>query len=58
VWLGISIGAIFIAAALWGKQYGAGLIAAINAPWILPISVVALIGSAIAKVLNCLFTKR
>lgn len=34
-------------AALWGRQYGAGIIAAIAAPWLLPPSVLAAIGYAI-----------
>lgn len=39
-------------AGLWGRQYGAGLIAGVAAPWLLPPSVVAVIGYAIYYVIE------
>ncbi|CAN5901451.1 hypothetical protein BH23ACT10_BH23ACT10_29990 [soil metagenome] len=39
-------------AGLWGRQYGAGLIAGIAAPWLLPPTVLAVIGYAIYVVLE------
>ena len=37
---------------LWGRQYGAGLVAAYNAPWILPPTVLGAIGYAIYTALE------
>jgi hypothetical protein len=34
----------FLFALLWGRQYGAGIVAAFSAPWILPPTVLALAG--------------
>jgi hypothetical protein len=41
---GIAAGLPFLAAVLWGRQYGAGLVATLAAPWLLPPSVVAIAG--------------
>lgn len=42
LWLSAAAPALF--AGLWGRQYGAGLVAAIAAPWLLPPTVLALLG--------------
>lgn len=49
--LGGDLGRMAVAAAapaifafLWGKQYGAGLVAAIAAPWLLPPTVLSMVG--------------
>ncbi|MEM9037776.1 MAG: DUF1353 domain-containing protein [Actinomycetota bacterium] len=42
----------FVAGGLWGKQWGAGLVAAVAAPWILPPSVLAIAGYCIYWVLE------
>jgi hypothetical protein len=34
-------------AGLWGRQYGAGLIAGLTVPWLLPPTVLAMVGYAI-----------
>lgn len=34
----------FLFAALWGRQYGAGLLGALAAPWLLPPTVVGMVG--------------
>ena len=49
VWLLLSIALPlpFVAAVLWGRQYGAGIIAAAAAVWILPAAVVAGVGYVI-----------
>jgi len=44
VLLSIAIPLPFVAAALWGRQYGAGIVAAVAALWILPAAVFAGIG--------------
>jgi hypothetical protein len=46
-WLIVSVILPFLAAFLWGKQYGAGIIAAIAAPWLLPPTVLAALGYGI-----------
>lgn len=40
----IALGLPFVAAFLWGKQYGAGIVAAITALWILPAAALAGVG--------------
>ncbi|MEO1060009.1 MAG: DUF1353 domain-containing protein [Actinomycetota bacterium] len=45
--LGISVVMPFAAGALWGKQWGASLVAAIAAPWILPPTILAVLGTGI-----------
>lgn len=42
-------------AALWGKQYGAGIIASLATPWMLPPTVLALLGYLVYLVLEFLF---
>jgi hypothetical protein len=44
VLLGAALVAPFIASALWGKQWGAGVVAALTASWILPPTVIAALG--------------
>jgi hypothetical protein len=46
----------FAAAPLWGKQYGAGLVAAVAALWILPAAAVAGVGYVVYLVLERLVT--
>jgi hypothetical protein len=41
-----------VAAGLWGRQYGAGIIAAIAAPWLLPPTVLAVIGYGVYVVIE------
>ena len=43
--------------ALWGRQYGAGIVAAYNAPWILPPTVLGAIGYGIYTFLEWLLSK-
>lgn len=45
--LGIAVVTPFVAGLLWGKQWGASLVAAIAAPWILPPTVVAVAGTLV-----------
>jgi hypothetical protein len=45
--LAVAAAAAVLASALWGRQFGAGLVAAINAIWVLPPALAALIGYAI-----------
>ena len=45
----------FAAACLWGKQYGAGIVAAIAGLWILPAAVLAGIGYLIYWILEKIF---
>jgi Protein of unknown function (DUF1353) len=47
----------FVAAPLWGKQYGAGLVAAIAALWILPAAVLAGFGYLAYLILEKLASK-
>ncbi len=49
VWLLLSIALPlpFVAAGLWGRQYGAGIVAAAAALWILPAAAVAGVGYVI-----------
>jgi len=42
---------------LWGRQYGAGLVASYNAPWVLPPTVIGLIGYGIYAGLEWLVSK-
>jgi len=42
--LAISVAVPFVAAPLWGKQYGASLVAAVAALWILPPAVLGVFG--------------
>lgn len=44
----------FAFALLWGRQYGAGLLAALAAPWILPPTVLGGIGYGIYALLECI----
>jgi hypothetical protein len=45
--LWLSLLAPFVLAGLWGRQYGAGVVAAIAAPWLLPPTVLAIVGYGI-----------
>jgi hypothetical protein len=40
----------FLAACLWGKQYGAGIVAAVSAMWILPPALLDLVGYGLYSV--------
>lgn len=51
-WLILSSAAPFVFAALWGRQYGAGLVAAFTAIWVLPPTVLGVVGYAIYRVLE------
>ena len=44
----------FVASVLWGRQYGAGLVAALSAPWLLPPSVLAVLGYWVYRELESL----
>ena len=44
---GISVVTPGVAGALWGKQWGASLVAAVAAPWILPPTILAVAGTVI-----------
>lgn len=44
-----------LASGLWGKQFGAGLIAAVAALWILPAAVFAALGYVVYRILEHLF---
>lgn len=44
--------AIFVAAGLWDRQYGAGVIAGIAAPWLLPPAILAVVGLGIYVVME------
>lgn len=46
---------ILVAAVLWGRQYGAGVIGGIAAPWLLPPAILAVIGLGIYVVLEFAF---
>jgi hypothetical protein len=43
-WLWLSLLTPFVVAGLWGRQYSAGVVAAIAAPWLLPPIVLAVVG--------------
>ncbi len=45
--LGIAVVMPFAAGLLWGKQWGASLVAAVAAPWILPPTILAVAGTVI-----------
>lgn len=47
----------FASAPLWGKQYGAGLVAAVAALWILPAAIFGAFGWLVFKVLDWLATR-
>jgi hypothetical protein len=52
-WVTVAAGvAPALFAGLWGRQYGAGLIAGLTVPWLLPPTVLAVIGYAIYWVLE------
>jgi hypothetical protein len=43
---------MLVAAGLWDRQYGAGVIGGITAPWLLPPAILAAIGLGIYVVLE------
>ncbi len=47
-----SVLGLFVAAGLWDRQYGAGVIGGITAPWLLPPAILAVIGLGIYVVLE------
>jgi hypothetical protein len=47
----------FVFALLWGRQYGAGIVASYNAPWVLPPTVVGAIGYGIYTLLEWVVSK-
>lgn len=47
----------FAFALLWGRQYGAGIVASFNAPWVLPPTVIGSIGYGIYAFLEWLVSK-
>ncbi len=51
-WVAVALILPFVAAGLWGRQYGAGIIAAIAAPWLLPPTVLAVVGYGVYAVLE------
>ena len=51
-WMIFAAIAIFVFAGLWEKQYGAGIVAGLAAPWLLPPAVLAVIGLAIYVMLE------
>jgi hypothetical protein len=57
VLLAVAVLLPFVAAPLWGKQYGAGLVAAIAALWILPAAVLAGLGYLVYLILERLAGK-
>ena len=50
----ISVSLPFVAAPLWGRQFGASLVAAVAALWILPAAAFAVVGSGVYKALEWL----
>jgi hypothetical protein len=42
----------FASSALWGRQFGASLVAAVAALWILPAAVFGIVGYGVYKVLE------
>jgi hypothetical protein len=50
----VAAGLPFVASVLWGRQYGAGLVAALAAPWLLPPSVLAVLGYWVYRELESL----
>jgi hypothetical protein len=48
----ISVLLPFLAAPLWGRQFGASLVAAVAALWILPAAAFAVFGSGVYKALE------
>jgi len=52
VMLTIALVMPFAAAPLWGRQYGAGLVAAVAALWILPAATFGLVGVGVYRVLE------
>jgi hypothetical protein len=55
--LAIAVVLPFASAPLWAKQWGASLIAAIAALWVLPAAVVGALGWVVYKVLEYLAAK-
>lgn len=51
-WMITAALAPLVFAGLWGKQYGAGIVAAIAAPWLLPPTVLAILGLAVYAILE------
>jgi hypothetical protein len=51
----LAILGMFVAAGLWDRQYGAGVIGGIAAPWLLPPAILAVIGLGIYAVLEWAF---
>jgi Protein of unknown function (DUF1353) len=52
VMLGVALALPFAAAPLWGRQYGASLVAAVAALWILPPAILAFVGFLVYSVLE------
>lgn len=50
--LGVAIGLPFASSPLWGEQYGASLVAAIAALWILPAALFGIVGQAVYELLE------
>jgi hypothetical protein len=50
--LGIAVALPVVAAPLWGKQYGASLVAAVAALWILPATALAGVGYLVYRILE------
>ncbi len=53
----VAAAAPFVFAALWGKQYGAGILAAYSAPWIVPPTVFVAAGYVIYAILELLVSR-
>jgi hypothetical protein len=54
-WLIVSVFAPVVFAGLWSRQYGAGVIAALAAPWLLPPTVLAALGYLVYVALEFVF---
>jgi hypothetical protein len=51
-WLGMALGLPFVAAVLWGKQYGGGVLAAGSGPWLALPALIAALGYGVYWVLE------
>ncbi len=47
----------FVFACLWGRQYGAGLVASINAVWVLPPTLLGMVGYGIYSALEWIISR-
>jgi hypothetical protein len=54
-WFGVAAGLPIVSAPLWGRQYGASLVAALAVPWILPPAMLAAAGWLVYRALEGVF---